>query len=124
MSSEFCFSVVDYTAYMADGICMRQTGVVIMCGNDAFHDSEQKRLHGGEEREEGVGRIRRGSGCVHLTYRCTVGQQVFGQRGGCRGNRASLASGSFPDALYLKPVERSASLRRGGESLVHLPFPR
>lgn len=58
---------------------MRQTGVVIMCGNDAFHDSEQNGCTREEEREEGVRSIRRGSGCApHL--------QVFLQRGGCRGN--------------------------------------
>lgn len=69
---------------------MRQTGVVITRGNDAFHHSEQNGCTRGEEggeegEEEGPG--------VHLTYHWTVGQQVFLQRGGCRSNRACLLQG-------------------------------
>lgn len=75
MRSDFCFFVVDYTAYMWDGICMRQTGVVIMCGNDAFHGSGQNgcRREGEREREreEGVRSRRRGPGCApHLPMDC------------------------------------------------------
>lgn len=54
---------------------------------------------------------------VHLTYHWTIGQQVF-------GNKASLASGSFPDALYLKQWWMLHTYRAHGESLVNLEFSR